>query len=372
MLALPEAYHWPTPTPNTGQMSMLSYGLRRIAKGYADRVASAVLLGGIFLTTGCSADAGASAEWPGSRQTYIAVFVAPGGSTDLSNRALAAAIERETGARFSVLNMPGAQGGVAAAYAWNAPRDGHVWFGTAEAALGLSVLGAHSTSARDWRYFIVGGTAGILSVPIESPYQTAEELIAAVRDRPNELRIATSIQGSAWHMQYLALARAGNLQFRWISYQGSHPSQVAALSGEVDIVLTGLGEQAEFLRGGRLRPLATIQTEPIELDGVGTIPPITEVVPEIASLLPLRQFVGFALPADTPPETLERIEAAFQQAMQSDEIATFGRQTYSDLLGLSGDAAQEMVLSQERVIAWALYDDGLGTHSPAEFDIERP
>ena len=33
-------------------------------------------------------------------------------------------------------------------------------------------------------------------------------------------------------------------------------------------------------------------------------PPITDVVPEIASYLPLQQFVGSALPADTPPETL--------------------------------------------------------------------
>jgi tripartite-type tricarboxylate transporter receptor subunit TctC len=331
-----------------------------------------MLLAATLVATGCSSEAGAASEWPGLKPTYIAVFVAPGGATDLSNRAIAAAIEREMGARFSVLNMPGAQGGVAAAYAWNAPRDGHVWFGTAEASLGMGVLGAHTTSARDWRYFLVGGTPGILSVPEGSPYRSVRDLIAAVRERPGQIRIASSIQGSAWHIQYLALARAGDLGFRWISYQGSHPSQLAALTGEVDVVLTGLGEQAEFLRGGRLRALAALQSEPLEVEGVGLVPPITDAVPELAAYLPLRQFVGFALPADTPPETLARVEEAFQRAMQSEEVLNFGRQSYSELLGLSGEDAQRLVQEQEKVFAWSLYDEGLGTISPERFGIERP
>jgi tripartite-type tricarboxylate transporter receptor subunit TctC len=300
------------------------------------------------------------------------VYVAPGGSTDLSNRALAAAIEREMGARFSVLNMPGAQGGVAAAYVWNAPRDGHTWYGTGEASLGLGVLGAHTTTSKDWSYLIVGGAPGVLSVPANSPFQSAEELIAAVRARPDEIRIASSIQASAWHVQYLALSEAGDLQFRWVSYPGSHPSQVAALSGEIEVVLTSLGEQAEFLRGGQLRPLAVIQSDPIEMEGVGSIPPITDVVPEIASYLPLQQFVGSALPADTPPETLARVQAAFQSAMQSEEVQNFGRQSHSVLMGLSGDEAQRFTERQERVFSWLLYDAGLATHSPEQFGIERP
>jgi hypothetical protein len=74
----------------------------------------------------------------------------------------------------------------------------------------MSVLGAHSTSARDWRYFLVGGTKGILSVPAASPYTSAEELITAAQSNPDQLRIASSIQGAVWHIQYLALSRAGD------------------------------------------------------------------------------------------------------------------------------------------------------------------
>lgn len=355
-----------------GLMNAQRNGLTQVVHRNFRPAIGGLLLATGLLTAGCSAEEGDPEGWPLDQPIYVAVLVAPGGATDLSNRAVAAAMEQDLGARFSVINMPGAQGGVAAAYVWNAPRDGHVWLGTAEASLGMSVLGAHSTTARDWRYFLVGGTKGILSVPTSSPYTSAEELIAAVRSNPDQLRIASSIQGAVWHIQYLALSRAGDLQLRWISYPGSHPSQLAALTGEVDIVLTGLGEQVELLRGGQLRPLAVIDTEALEVEGVGLIPPITEAVPAVESLLPIRQFVGFSLPADTPPETLELVEASFQRVMQSEEVQTFIRQSHSEALGLSGEEAQQLVEDQEKFFTWSLYDEGLATNSPEEFGIERP
>jgi tripartite-type tricarboxylate transporter receptor subunit TctC len=328
----------------------------------------------LFGTTGCHPEEGGrtAGEWPGRKTIHIAVFASPGGSTDLANRAMAGAIERELGATFSVLNMSGAQGGVAAAHVWNARRDGHTWFGMSEGSLAMPVLGVHSTTSRDWNYFVICGTPGILSVPADSPYSNIEELIAAIRARPNQVRMASSFPGTVWHVQYLVMARAGGLQIRWISYPGSHPSQVAALSGEVDAVLTGLGEQVELLRSGHLRPLAVMETEAHRFEGIGAMPPITEAVPELHDHLPLRQYIGFALPADTPAEILEKIEAAFERAMNSDEIRQFARASYSELFGYSGEEAAVLFAERERVLTWLLYEEQIARHSPEKFGIGRP
>jgi tripartite-type tricarboxylate transporter receptor subunit TctC len=330
-----------------------------------------LLLPLLFGGAGCGSD-GTGAEWPARKSIYVAVFAPPGGSTDLANRAMAKAMERELGASFSVLNMPGAQGGVAASYVWNAARDGHAWFGMSEGSLGLAVLGAHTTTARDWHYFVISGTPGVLSVPPDSPYSTAEELLAGIRARPNQIRMASAFPGTVWHIQYLALVRAGDLKIRWISYPGSHPSQVAALSGEVDVVLSGLGEQVELLRSGKLKPLAVTQTEPYNLEGVGRIPPITAALPQMEQHLPLQQFIGFALPEGTPPEILAKIEAAFLQAMTSDEVRRFAENSHSDLFGYYGDEAAAVFREREKMLSWLLYDEGLAAHSPEKFGIERP
>jgi tripartite-type tricarboxylate transporter receptor subunit TctC len=311
-------------------------------------------------------------NWPGRRPIYLAVFASPGGATDISNRTIASVMEKDLGTSISVLNMAGAQGGAAAAYAWNAPRNGRTWYGTAEGSLSLAVRGAHTATAQDWAYFVIGGTPGVLSVAPSSPYRSLAELLEAVRTQPGRVRIATSMPGSAWHAQHLMLARAAGVQFQWVQYQGSQPSQVAALSGEVDVVLTGLGEQAEFLRAGRLLPLALIQSEGMHVEDVGDVPPATEAVPELAAYLPLQQFTGFALPADTPAPILERIQAAFQAAMRSEPVEQYARQGYVTLLGLSGEQARQFVGTQERVFAWALHEQELTLYSPADFGIERP
>jgi tripartite-type tricarboxylate transporter receptor subunit TctC len=326
----------------------------------------ALLFGG----AGCHSEPGG--EWPGRKAIQVAVFASPGGSVDLANRAMARAMERELGATFTVLNMSGAQGGMAAAHVWNARRDGHAWFGMSEGALAMPVLGVHNTTSRDWNYFVICGTPGILSVTADSPYTTVEELIAAIREKPNLIRMASAFPGTVWHVQYLAMTRAGGLQIRWISYPGSHPSQVAALSGEVDVVLTGLGEQVELLRAGRLRPLAVIDLEPRTVAGLGSIPPITQALPEFEQHLPISQFIGFALPADTPPEILEKIETAFQRAMVSDEITKFGAASHSELFGYSGAEAAALFREREQVLTWLLYEEGVAQLSPETFGIAKP
>jgi tripartite-type tricarboxylate transporter receptor subunit TctC len=48
-------------------------------------------------------------------------------------------------------------------------------------------------------------------------------------------------------------------------YSGGHPATVAAIGGEVDIAATGLMEQAEFIRGKKVRPLINFSDKPVEL-----------------------------------------------------------------------------------------------------------
>ncbi len=328
---------------------------------------------GLFLG-GCDSEPNGrdAGEWPGRKTINVAVFASPGGSTDLANRTMANVMERELGATISVLNIPGAQGGSAANHVWNARRDGHTWFGMSEGALAMPVFGAHSTTSRDWHYFLICGTPGILSVPADSPYHTLEELIAAIRDRPNQIRMASAFPGTVWHEQYLVMSKAAGLQVRWISYPGSHPSQVAALSGEVDVVLTGLGEQVELLRSGHLRPLAVMETEPRRYEGIGELPPISGPLPELKDHFPLRQYIGFALPADTPAEILETIEGAFKRAMDSDEIRQFGEASHSELFGYSGEEASALFAERESRLTWLLYDEQLARHSPERYGIARP
>jgi tripartite-type tricarboxylate transporter receptor subunit TctC len=88
--------------------------------------------------------------------------------------------------------------------------------------------------------------------------------------------------------------------------------------------------------------------------------------------MPIKQFVGFALPSDTPRNILAKVTDAFKVAMKHKAVADFGKMKYSELYGYSGEKAKTVAINQQKVFTWLLYDEGIAKKSPAEFGIPRP
>ncbi|WP_041525026.1 tripartite tricarboxylate transporter substrate binding protein [Gilvimarinus agarilyticus] len=309
-------------------------------------------------------------KWP-QRTVNISVFSSAGGSADIASRAIAESMKSGFNADIVINNMPGSLGGSAIHYVWNQPHDGYHLVGISESVLGHSVLGLHTSTAKDWDYFIVGGTLGVISVSNSSPYKTFDELLNAINRNPNSLTIATSVPGSVWNIQWLNAMETGGFSTRNIPYAGSYPSQVAVLSGEVDIVWTGLGEQSEFIKSGHLRALAVFDSKAVNFNGQH-IPAITDYIPNLRIAMPINQFVGLAIPSDTPTLVLKKLTTAFKKGMKSKRIKTFAVEQYFSLLGISGKEAKDFVQAQESIIAWTLWNSGIGSKNPKDLDIERP
>ena len=311
-----------------------------------------------------------AADWP-KRTINIIVYAAAGGATDLSNRAIAEGLKGPLGVDVVASNMPGAMGGTAVNYVWNAKHDGYTFAGVSEGYLAQCVLGIHPTTARDWEWFMVGGTPGLISVKGGSHYKDFQQLYDDVKSKPGKMSIATSIPGCIWNIQWLTAKSYGGFDLKFIPYKGSFPSQTACMSGEIDVVWTGLGEQSEFVKGRKLQPLAVYDTKPLEFAGL-TIPPITKYIPELEKVMPIKQFVGFALPSDTPRSILDKVTDAFKVAMKHKAVADYGTMKYSELYGYYGEQSKRVAINQQKVFTWLLYDAGIAKKSPAEFGIPRP
>ncbi|WP_086934437.1 tripartite tricarboxylate transporter substrate binding protein [Agarilytica rhodophyticola] len=325
----------------------------------------------VFLLSACKDNNGANNnDWP-NRSTNIVVYSSAGGSTDLANRAIAKSMKESLGVDVIASNMPGALGATAINYVWNQRHDGYRMVGISEGVLSHSVLGLHTSTAKDWEYFMIGGTPGIISVSNDSPYKNFEDLYQAIKNNPGQIKIATSVPGCIWNVQWLLAKNIAGFDTRFVPYPGSFPSQTAALSGEVDIVWTGLGEQSEFIKGKKLRALASFSQKDIKFNGE-TIPSITNFIPDLKTSMPVNQFVGFALPSDTPKNILDTVTESFKVAMQGESVKQFGEAKYSELYGFYGHEAKQIALDQEKVFAWTLWDAGLGKKNPEELGIARP
>lgn len=318
---------------------------------------------------GSGAQAGSDGWKPASAVTIYCVSAA-GGATDYCNRAMAQALSDYWGVSVQVVNQPGGSGGVAAGTVWNTDHNGLAVLGFSEAVFSQRAMGVFDQAPTGWELMPIMNTTAVLSVPENSPYQTIDDLITA--SKSSTINMASGTGGSVWSLKAELFAQAAGITFNRLNYEGSVPSQTAAMSGEVAYVVTGLAEQLEYIQAGRLRPLAMIESTSAEVEGFGTIPAITDSLPSFADYLQPMQCIGIAVPADCPADVIEAYRAAYTACMASDTIKTAIADGNFNALEMSPDEAQTLAAQQEQVYSWALYDAEVAPEDPSQFGIERP
>jgi tripartite-type tricarboxylate transporter receptor subunit TctC len=306
-----------------------------------------------------------------SRPIDLSVWAAAGGGTDTTNRFLAQAMEKHLGGKINVSNRTGGGGGVAMNHVWSQPHDGHTWLGSSEAMQIVKAMEFHTTGTKDWRWYIVAGAPGVISVRADSPYKTLDDLIEAAKKSPKSIKVSHCPIGCVWHMRALALGQAANVDLNYIPYDGSGPAHVAGLTGEVDAIVSGIAEQAEFIRAGKMRPLAMIEMKPLDFPKVGKIPAAGEKYPDIEKI-PARQWLGMAIPKDTPPEIVAKIDAAFVKAMDDPKVKSLETDRFFTLYGEYGDEAEKSLQKMENAMSWKLHELGVAKTSPDKFGIAKP
>ena len=224
----------------------------------------------------------AQATWKPTKPITIIVPWAAGGSTDQVTRITAAEIEKALGQKVVIVNTPGASGSIGTKSAMDAPKDGYTWTAGAAKDLGTyKVLGMLDTTISDWVLFLNVANVSTLSVNPNTPYKTVNELIDAMRAKPGQISVATAGVNSSGHSAMEAIARAAGVKYKHVTYDGGNPAVVATVAGETDATTQLTVEQAEMIRGKRLRPLAVVGDKPVELDGFGTIEPLTKSMPAL-------------------------------------------------------------------------------------------
>ncbi len=277
---------------------------------YVTNAGLVAALGAAALALGVSSGAIAQNAWQPEQPITIIVPWSAGGSTDQVTRVVAGELEDALGQKVVIVNQPGASGSVGTKNAWEAPHDGYTWAAGAASDLGTyPVLGMLDTRLDDWALFLDVANVAVIGVNPDTPYQDVTQLLDAMKANPGEVSVATAGLSSAGHNAMEAIAQQTGVTYKHVTYDGGNPAVIATVAGETEVTTQLAAEQAEMIRAGRLRPLAVIGTEPLELAGYGTIPPVTEVLPEISLAT---NYFGIWTPKDVPPEVLETMTAVWQ------------------------------------------------------------
>jgi tripartite-type tricarboxylate transporter receptor subunit TctC len=246
-----------------------------------------------------------------------------GGSTDQVTRVTAPILAEALGVEIVVVNQPGASGATGTQEVLNAPKDGYTWTANAIANNATyAVTGLlENTDIDDWHIYLSVANVPVVSVPTESEFQDFGQLLAALKERGKDITVATAGITSSGGTAIAALADAGGFEYNMITYDGGGPAAIATAAGEAMVTTQLAVEQTELIRGGRLRALAVLSDQPLTLEGVEPIPPITQWLPD----LPIApDYFGIFIPRGVPEEIIATVDKIWaEKVMSSEELKTY-------------------------------------------------
>lgn len=286
-------------------------------------------------------------EWPTKPITMVVPFNA-GGSTDMLARSLASFLPDELGQPVTVVNRPGAGGQIGITWFLQQPPDGHTLLVTAAAPyIPINILVTGADYTLDDFVFVNSQWIDytIVAVPNESPYESLEELIEAVKANPGELSTGVTY-GSAGHLNTMVLLDALEIpaeDVRIVTFDGGAQARTALASGQVDFGI----DQGEGLLpfSDSVRPLAVFLEEPVE---DWDAPLINDVLESYDAEVPIlngavRTLVVPAEFEQNNPEGYQKLIDAYQKVLASEGYQSYAEKTNIDTAWRGPEASTQIV-----------------------------
>lgn len=253
------------------------------------------------------------------RPITVVVAYPPGGSTDLTGRAVADQLSKKLGVPVIVENVGGAGGAIGAHKVSRATPDGYtVLLGANnEIAINRLISPAVKYSYKDFTPIgLVASQPMVLVASTHSGIKTADEFIRTVKTRPGKYIYGSSGVGTALHLSAEMAKQQAGLFMSHIPYRGVGPLTTDLYGGTVDFGVYVLSSGLPHIRGGKVVALGLTEKKR------------SAVAPDIAPLADhpaLKNMdisVWFALmaPPNLPEAIAARLRKALAESLQAPEF----------------------------------------------------
>jgi tripartite-type tricarboxylate transporter receptor subunit TctC len=287
-------------------------------------LALAVLLSALV---GCSAQTrgagGAQAEEQSNRPVDLVVPFGPGGGADQLARITAPSMEKDLGAQVPVVNTEGATGSTGMTSMLSAPP------GEATAVLIQDTLATVAAGSASFEPGELQGVCRLQEMPSglfvkgDGPFADWDELAAAAKERPGELKVATVGEGSADDVMLAALAQQG-IEFRTVPFADPNERYNALLGGAVDVLYEQPGDVLPNLESGQFKTVLVFSDKPV--DGLEGDPVLSS---EVGVDVILNQFRGLVTSKEASPETVESLSNACSMVQDDEKFTKFQKSNFS-------------------------------------------
>jgi tripartite-type tricarboxylate transporter receptor subunit TctC len=243
----------------------------------------------------------------------------PGGAVDIASRATSAELTRILGQPVAVENKPGAGGNLGGADAARSAPDGYTLFMTTSGIQAINpALYAKMPFDPNKDLTPVAPLVSLNNVLVvhpSVPAKSVKEVIDLAKKQPGKWTYASSGNGTTIHMSGAMFTQFTGTDILHIPYKGSAPAVTDLLAGQTHMMFDNIPSALPHIKAGKLRALATTgaKRDPALPD----LPTIAEAgVKGYESGV----WFGLSVPAGTPREIIQRLNAAAVQATKAPEF----------------------------------------------------
>lgn len=240
-------------------------------------------------------------------------FVA-GGPTDALARLYASRLSTVLGQQVTVDNRGGADSVIAAELVSKAVPDGYtIYFASAGHAINASFYPKvpYRTIEDFAPVTTVGESPNIIAVTPSLPVKDLRELIALAKSKPGALNYGAT--SSPTLLATELFDQMAGIQIVRIPFKGAAPAMTAVISGDVQLIVSGISTMLPQVKSGKLKGLAVTSAKRSPLA------PEMPTVSELGINYVATTWYGVLAPAGTPRAVIDRLNSASRTLLEDPE-----------------------------------------------------
>ncbi len=278
--------------------------------------AAAMALGATITTT--SALAADATNWPTQPVKLIVPF-APGGTSDVLAREIAARLQVALKQTVVVDNKAGAGGVLGADSVAKAAPDGYtVLLGTiATHAINPALMPKMPYKAdRDFApVILLGKISNVLLIGPGAQARTVKDIVAAAKAKPGDITFASAGQGTSQHLSGEVFRLMTGADLTHVPYKGSAPAIQDVMGGQVPMSFETVTVALPQIKAGKVKAVAVTSAK-----RSAQLPDVPTLAESGVPGFDVSSWQALYLPAGTPPAIVAKLNAEVQKIVAQPEV----------------------------------------------------
>lgn len=296
----------------------------------------------LLATAAVLAAAPAFAQAYPAKPVTVVVPFAPGGTTDIIMRHVAAKVQEAFGQPMIVENKGGAGGAIGANQTKNAAPDGYqLGVGTVSTTATVPAIDpkAGYNPTTDFTPIInMALTPNVIAVHPSFPAKDYKGFIDELKKNPDKYAYASSGSGGIGHLQTELFKSAAGVQMTHIPYKGAGPALNDVVAGQVLVIFDNMPSAIPHIRAGKLVPIAVAAPE--RLKDFPNVPTFKELGMEQVNR---PAYYGILGPKGLPKDVVDKVNAAVKKTLADPDVKKKIEDTGSLILANSPAEFQKQI-----------------------------